>query len=169
MLDSGSWILMDFVWFCSFDFEFWILGFGVWILFLWSTKESRRLDLFVCTFVGRPWCWPHMSCGCDSPGADQCHIGRQSNLGNKFRFQVSPKKFYLHILCWNRWSIKPTKNKKKYIAWRGPILLYHRRKGFVEGTLANFLFWRFGTWWKTQWTAQKKTGKIYQKKQKTFK
>ena len=40
-----------------------------------------------------------MSCGCDSPGADQRHIGRQSNLGNESRFQASrpPPKFSIYI------------------------------------------------------------------------
>ena len=39
----------------------WILGFGSGSLGFVSmtpatTKETRFLDLFVCTLVGRPWC-----------------------------------------------------------------------------------------------------------------
>ena len=94
ILILGVWILEFWFWgfgFWSFDFRFWILdfdgfwgfGFGFVSMIPPTTKETRFLDLFVCTLVGRPWCWPHMSCGCDGPGADQRHIGRQSNLGNE--------------------------------------------------------------------------------------
>ena len=46
-----------------------------------------------------------MSCGCDGPGADQRHIGRQSNLGNEL---ATPPNFLSADF------IKPAKKEEKH-------------------------------------------------------
>ena len=38
------------------DSGFWGFGFGFVSMIPPTTKETRFLDLFVCTLVGRPWC-----------------------------------------------------------------------------------------------------------------
>ena len=106
---------MEF-WFQILDLGFWGFGFGFVSMIPPTTKETRFLDLFVCTLVGRPWCWPHMSCGCDGPGADQRHIGRQSNLGNQYLgpgFRP-PQNFLFADFMLKPW-IHKTRQKKQMI------------------------------------------------------
>ena len=57
-----------------------------------------------------------MSCDCDGPGADQRHIGRQSNLGNEYNWvQVSshPPSFLFADFMLKPWIHKPPRPPQK--------------------------------------------------------
>ena len=145
----GSLVLSMFLWCHRALANSWDLGFGILISSTAKCLESMALSMFLWCHRALAKSWD-LAFGILIPST-KC---LESLVLSMFLVILEVWFCILDFGVWMREKVKKPKRKKKYIAYGGLILFYHRGKGPLGETLAIF-FGRFGTWWEIQWTAQK--------------
>ncbi len=136
MLDFGIGFLEFGFWIWSWILVVWNLEFWFWIR--WLPQLLKKLVSY--RFVERVWCWLVVA---TAPVLINATLAINQIWETSLGFRPSPKLSFIMIL----WNLPKSKRKtlKAYIAYRGLIVLYHRGKALVMGTLANFFVLTLGS------------------------